>query len=148
MQIQLALPFLMIIVSLLTVRLISFKTSMTTGELRMIRYVPERLEIPERQPITVSKDLKSPVELVKAPQKGFPPAPLSAMAPRRVPELKVSMIVVSEKQRMAIVSGLVVKEGDGIDRMRVAKIERNRILLKDVDGKPAETRWIYLDGIK
>lgn len=158
MKIEIVLPFLMIIVSLLIVRLISFKTSMTPGELRMIGYVPEDIQIRERQPFMAGRELKSPFEIVKTPTLRYPSESLSALAPE-VPEgigspleLKVSMILVTEGRRMAIVNGLVVKEGDGIAGMRIEKIERSRILLKEFRpshiDKQEETRWVYLEEKK
>lgn len=160
MKIQMALPFLLIIISLFAAKIISFKPTLTPAEMRMLGFVPEKIDIREKEPFTVSRDLKSPFETAKAPP-GYPSVPLSAVAPQtpagakphlepaKPPsELRVSMILVTEGRRMAIVNGLVVKEGDGIATMRIAKIERNRILLKEVDGKPAETRWIYLEEKK
>jgi len=160
MKIQIALPFLFIMTSLLLPKLINFQPALTPNEMRLLKFVPEKIDIYERQPLTLSGDLKSPVEIVKAPAKGFPSIPLSAVAPQTPaeakphlePALKVSMIVLSEGRRMAIVNGLVIKEGDSVAGMRVTKIEKNRILLKEVkpspDDKPAETRWIYLEEKK
>ncbi|MEW6162906.1 MAG: hypothetical protein AB1606_06310 [Nitrospirota bacterium] len=151
--ILIVLPFLLIIVSLLTMKLINFKPALTPEEMRMAGFVPERIELPERGRITAVKDLRSPIEIVKAPPQGFPPVPLSAMAPQngeKPVELKVSMIVVSEGRRMAIMNGLVVNEGDSIGRIRITKIERNRILLTEHREQNAEQRirWVYLQGIK
>lgn len=159
MKIQMALPFLLIIVSLFTVKIISFNPTLTPGEMRMLKFVPEKIDIRERQPFTVSRDLRSPFEMAKAPPSGYPSVPLFAVAPQTPAEakphleaLKVSMIVLSEGRRMAIVNGLVIREGDSVAGMRVTKIEKNRILLKEVkpspDDKPAETRWIYLEEKK
>lgn len=158
MKIQIALPFLMIIVSLLTMRFISFKTPMTPGELRMIGYVPEEIEMQERQPFIVERELKSPFGIVKTPTVGYPSVSLSALAPevpeeiKPPPELKVSLILVTEGRRMAIMNGLVVKEGDSIAGMKIEKIEKNRILLKEFRpsriDKQEETRWVYLEEKK
>lgn len=148
MKIKIALPFLLIIISLAIVRLINFKPALTPEEMRILRFVPEKMDIEDRRPFEVDRDLGSPIEIVK--KKGFPPAPLSTVAPQ-VPaeaekplELKISMIVVSEGHRMAIVNGLVVKEGDGIGIARIARIEKNRILI----AERQKTRWIYMEGMK
>lgn len=165
MKIQMALPFLLIIVSLFAAKIISFKPTLTPAEMRMLGFVPEKIDIRGKEPFTVSRDLKSPFEMAKAPPAGYPSVPLSAVAPQtpagakphlepaKPPsELRVSMILVTEGRRMAIVNGLVIKEGDSVAGMRVTKIEKNRILLKEVkpspDDKPAETRWIYLEEKK
>ncbi|GAB4416304.1 MAG: hypothetical protein OHK0032_12370 [Thermodesulfovibrionales bacterium] len=147
MKIKIALPFLLIIISLAAVKLINFKPALTPEEIRILGFVPERMDIEERQPFEINKDIRSPIEIVK--KKEFPSTPLSAVAPQvsepeKPLELKISMIVVSEGRRMAIVNGLVVKEGDGISSAKVAKIEKNRILI----AERQKTRWIYMEGIK
>ncbi|HCC68605.1 MAG TPA: hypothetical protein DEP99_01825 [Nitrospiraceae bacterium] len=161
--ILIATPFLLIIISLLTMKLIDFKPPLTSEERRVAVFVSEKVELPERRQITAVKDLRSPIEIVKVapPLQDFPLVPLLTIAPpngerplelnaERPLELKVSMIVVGERRRMAIVNGLVVNEGDSIGRMRITKIERNRILLTGDREQNVEqrTRWVYLEGIK
>lgn len=148
MKIKIALPFLLIIVSLAAVRWINFKPALTPDEVRILGLTPERIDIEERLPFEVNRDLGSPIEIMK--KKEFPPMPLSAVAPRvsvepeKPLELKISMIVVLEGRRMAIVNGLVVREGDGIGSAKVTKIEKDRILI----AEKQKTRWIYMEGIK
>jgi len=148
MKIKIALPFLLIVVSLAAVRWVNFKPALTPAEARILGFSPERLDIEERPPFEVNRDLGSPIEITK--KREFPPTPLSAVAPRveavqeRPLELKVSMIVVGEGRRMAIVNGLVVREGDGIGPAKVAKIEKDRLLI----AERQKTRWIYMEGIK
>jgi len=52
----------------------------------------------------------------------------------------ISLIVVNGKRKMAIIRGVIVTEGDSIDGMRIAKIEPDRILLKN-----KTERWIFLE---
>ncbi len=154
MKIQIVLPFVAIIISLLTVKLINFKPA----EARAIGFVPERIDVHERQSFTLNRDIKSPIEIVKAPAKEFPATPLSALAPQmqgeavkaeKPVELKVSMIVVSEQRRLAIINGVVVKEGNVIHGLRISKIDSNRVLVTDsTAGAEHKTRWVYLEGVK
>jgi hypothetical protein len=151
LKIQIVLPFLLILISLSTMRLINFKPAITPSERQILEFIPEMLEIDERQPLIISEDLKSPIEIVKTPAKGFPSIPLSALVPEMEAEeesyrLNASMIVIS-KRKMAIMNGLVVKEGDSIGGMKILKIEKDRILLKDFSQKD-KVRWVYLEGIK
>lgn len=46
-------------------------------------------------------------------------------------DLEVSLVIVSGSSKMAIIQGVLVKEGDIIDDKKVVKIEPNRVLLKD-----------------
>lgn len=105
-------------------------------------FVPEAMiEIPERQTFIV-KNLKSPIEIVKA-TKVSPPT-LAIADVEKPLELKVSMIVIGEK-KMAIVNGIIVNEGASINGMKVVEIAKDRILLKGAKGGK---RWVYLEGIK
>ncbi|MFN3479874.1 MAG: hypothetical protein ACK415_05765 [Thermodesulfovibrionales bacterium] len=147
-KIKIALPFLLIIISLAAVKFINFKPALTSEEMKILGFVSDRMDIEERRPFEVDRDLGSPIEIAR--KKEFPSTALSTVAPQvsaeaeKPLELKISMIVVSEGRRMAIVNGLVVKEGDGVGIARIAKIEKNRILM----AERQRTRWIYMEGMK
>lgn len=153
MMIQIALPFFLIIMSLIISKFITFQPLLTTKEMGILNSVPDKINLNERQPLMLSEDLKSPMEMIKAPAKGFPSIPLSAIAPQtsaeveKPSEIKVSMIAVSEQKKIAIVSGIVTKEGDSISGMKVLRIEKDRILLKDI-RQNGGTKWAYLEKIK
>jgi hypothetical protein len=51
----------------------------------------------------------------------------------------VSLIVISGKEKMAIIDGRTVKEGDFVGGLKIARIESDRILLKD-----RSSRWLYI----
>ncbi len=153
MKMQIALPFFLIIVSLIISKLFTFQPLLTTNEMRLVNFVPEKINLYERQKLTIGEDLKSPMEMIKAPAKGFPSIPLSAVAPQtpvevqKPSEMKVSMIAVSEQKKIAIMSGIVINEGDSISGMKVLRIEKDRILLKDI-RQNGGTKWAYLEKIK
>lgn len=157
-KIQVALPFLLIVVSLFTLKIIKFKPVLTPAEMRMLNFVSEKIDVSERQPFTVYKDMRSPIGIVKLTPEGYPSIPLSKVAPQiqtegaPLSELKVSMIIFNKNTRMAIVNGTVVKEGDGIGSTKVIKIEKNRLLVETIapslGEKRKETRWVYLEGNK
>jgi len=66
-KIQIALPFLLIIVSLFTVKLLVFRPALTPEETQMLGFVPEKIVIQERPPFMAIRNLRSPIEIVKAP---------------------------------------------------------------------------------
>ena len=51
----------------------------------------------------------------------------------------VSLIVISGKNKMAMIEGAPVKEGEYYDDKRIVKIEPDRVLLKNVKSK-----WVYI----
>ena len=71
----------------------------------------------------------------------FPTVALDTLAPQA--EGGLSLIVIIGKSRMAIIKGVVVKEGDSIDGVKIARIETDRVLLKD-----KTTQWLYMEKIK
>lgn len=66
-----------------------------------------------------------------------------AVAP--VPERKVSLdsILYSKDRRIAVIEGEALREGQGIDRIRVIRIYQNRVLVTD-NGRE---RVLYLERL-
>src|SRR3990172_8565513 len=54
---------------------------------------------------------------------------------------KISLILISDGLKMAIIDGTVVNEGDVINDCRIVKIEKDKILLKDQAGE----EWIKIE---
>ncbi len=151
-KLQIILPFLLIIAVLIISRFVSFQPSFSANEMKLINFTPEKINLSERQGYAISENFKSPIEAMKIPDKSFPTVPLSQIAPQKGDttvepfEIKVSMIVINEK-RLAIVNGIVIREGDSIGSLKVLKIEKDRILLKDIHQKVGN-RWAYLGEAK
>lgn len=154
MKIMLGLPVLFIIMSLLTIKIIRFNYSLSKTEARLLKFTPEKTGIDERPPFTFYTGLKSPIEIRKTPAKGFPSVPLSEVAPqvtekvREIPiESKVSMIVIAAGRRIAVINGMVVREGDPVGSLQVKRIEKDRILLSVYGEKDSGqgARWVYLE---
>jgi hypothetical protein len=70
----------------------------------------------------------------------YPPVALAELVPAEGSpgEGQVSLIVSGKTERLAIIKGMVLKEGDAFQGARVAKIEKDRVLLKN--GK--EEKWL------
>lgn len=158
MKIQIVMPFLLIFFSMISAGFISFKPSLSPAELRIAEFVPKTVELRERQPSEVS-GLKSLFEVVKQEPKGILSAPLSTIAPQpskdkadigKPVELKASMIVVTESRRLAIVNNQVVRENDIIERIKIERIEKDRIMITEhmENDKAQGKRWIYLEDVR
>lgn len=153
-KILIALPFLLIIASLLISLLITIPQPHTASEMKLLSFVPENVNLYERHVSIINKDLKSPINAIKAPAKDFPSIPLSDIAPQGALsastgepfDIKISMIVINER-KIAIANGIVIREGDSISGMKVLKIERDRVLLKDIHQKGRD-KWAYLEEAK
>jgi len=51
------------------------------------------------------------------------------------------MILVNRNKKIAIIDGRLVKEGDVIDQNRIARIEKDKVLLKNNEGE----KWLKLE---
>jgi hypothetical protein len=82
-------------------------------------------------------DLKNPVD---TGANEYPPVALTELAPAQgsPTESTVSLIVLGKAAKLAVIKGVVVKEGDAFQGDRVARIEKDRVLLKN--GK--EEKWL------
>ena len=140
------LPVL-VILSLLVVSQVTFGVALSPQEQALLDFRSESIpRMVQRNPPALAR-VASPIPLVMASEKDYPQELLGDIAPAKggnpteERQLAVSLIVVGRGKKLAIISGVVTKEGDVIDQQRVVRIERDRVLLKDKEGE----RWLRLD---
>jgi len=111
-------------------------------EQKVFNFSYERIpNISERQPLSVSS-IKTPIDLRRGGEQGFPKTALAEMVPPpETAEKRVSFILVNQKKRLAIIDGKFVHEGDVIDNHKIAKIEKDKVLLKGKEGE----KWLKMD---
>lgn len=141
---QIILPLFLIAAALLAAKMVNFKLVLKPSEARVAGFSYELPELPERKHIEVSS-LASLTDSMKLETKDFPPEPLSKMVPQKPQQAvsRVSMIILSKGHRMAVVNGIVFREGDLINNMTLAKIEKHRVLLSDPATKV--NTWVNLE---
>lgn len=73
-------------------------------------------------------------------KKDYPPVALAELAPPQESPAEdgVSLIVLGEATKLAVVKGTVVREGDLLQGSRVARIQKDGVLLRN--GK--EEKWL------
>ena len=141
-KIAIVFPVILIIILVLIAKSIHFKGKFSEIEMQTLKFTPSDIMLKQRERAQVSEDLKSPIDFTHAGSQGlFPTVALDTLAPQA--EGGLSFVVISGKGRMAIIKGVVVKEGDSIDGVKIAKIETDRVLLKD-----KTTQWLYMEKIK
>lgn len=132
-------------------RLVHIKPGLSPQERQLAQYEYKKIEVNERRPATVS-GLKNPmlgVVAAGASGKGYPAESLTQLAPPGTPEKdtagenvpKVSMVVIKDRSRMAIINGEVVREGDRTKRGKVLRITRNGVLIKNGEGE----QWLRIE---
>lgn len=157
-KIKIAAPFFLGIVALFVVKMIDMKLSLTSSEMRIIDYAQEEVPLKKKSAsqVVISSNLKSPIEISTKSLGDYPPVPLSHVAPQHgqpegvSPEIKVSMIIISGKSRMAIVNGEVVGEETVIGKKIVKKIEKDRVLIAGHGLKDDNfsSTWFMLEEAK
>jgi hypothetical protein len=130
---------------------IDIKPSLTLQEKRFTRFSYEKMEIAMKKPIAVSS-VKNPLESIGGQEKDYPSEALADIIPPdkaggaeqekgKGKGQKLSLILIKDRTKLAIVNGVVVKEGDLTNMGRVKKINKDGILLKDDQGE----KWLKIE---
>jgi hypothetical protein len=135
-----AIP-VMAILTIFTISKASFDLSLSPIERKIFYFnygnVPK---IAERSMIQTGS-IKSPIALSKTSAK-FPGTPLSEISPASPQTGKrVSMILVNKNKKIAVIDGKMLNEGDFVDKHRIARIEKDKVLLKNKEGE----KWLKLE---
>jgi len=122
---------------------ISFDLSLSPTERKLFNFNYENIPKIVEKTSVLTGGLKSPIVVSKYPSRTeFPEAPLSELSlPVPSKDRRVSLILINKQKQMAIIDGKFLNTGDVIDNYRVAKIEKNRVLLKNKEGE----RWLILE---
>lgn len=135
-----AVPYALVVAALAASSLFDFETELKPDQARLYAFHAEETNVPEARRLRAGGKVNSPLRITSerpVPEKD------SATARHRRTRARLTMIVVSEKQRLAVVDGRVVTTGDTLDGMTIGKIEEDRVLL--VGGAPV---WMYLEEEK
>lgn len=91
----------------------------------------EQLKLAHREPANVV-GIKNPVSHNPGSPLSYPPTPLAEVV-QKVEERRerVSLILIQEHGKLAIVDGIMVHEGERIGNEKVIRIEKNRVLLRN-----------------
>ncbi|MFN3532394.1 MAG: hypothetical protein ACK41Q_07770 [Candidatus Brocadia sp.] len=137
----LALPFVVIFFSIIISSLMKFKPVLSPIERKLSRFTYEKLQLFDNQQLQATK-LKSPVKMPDPSQKDILRVPISgAVLHNEIDAKRISLILISDGLKIAIIDGTVVNEGDVINDCRIVKIEKDKILLKDRAGE----EWIKIE---
>ncbi len=106
---------------------IFYRLSSAPEELRIAEH-PFRFEVPEIKKPLIPENLNAPFRIaVRHAPQGIHQKILSL--PEKKPE--ITLVVVSEHFRLAIIDGLVLKEGDTIQSGRIIRIRDDAVVISD-----------------
>ena len=132
---------LIVILLLAALSKVKFGFALSPMERDILLFSYNKVKITERKPSMVT-NLISPIEVATAPKSGYPKVPLSELAPgQKEMEQRVSLILIKEGKKIAVINNLVVKEGDTINLGRVARIDRGGVLIRNKEGE----QWLKID---
>lgn len=137
-----AATVVVIVVIIFGMSILEIKPSLLPYERQLVQFNYEKVGIVERTPAVVN-GISSPFSGTEAAQKDFPPIALAELTPPgegKGEGQRISMVLIKDRMKMAIVDGVVVKEGDKFKNGMVKKIEKNAILLRDNEGE----RWLTI----
>ena len=130
---------------------IDIKPLLAPQEKRFARFSYEKVNIAERKPAALV-NIKSPLEVVEGRTKDFPSEALADIVPvvrdekikaekEKNTTQKLSLILIKDRAKLAIVNGAVVREGDMTKSGKVHKITKEGIILKNSEGE----KWLKIE---
>lgn len=152
----LALPLAGALIPLCLWQYITVPPSLTPGEKDLLACTPVKAELLRTVTQTVS-GVACPIPRTPPPSAvgkspaAYPPVPLNALVPRGgggavnvplpEPVHHLSLVLLDEGRKLAIVNGRVLREGETVGAYRVSRIEKNRVKLKGLKGE----LWVNLE---
>ncbi len=138
-EIFLALPLVLIIVFVVAAYQVPLKGALSGFEIEMLTFTPSDLKVRIKQITHKIRELDGYFDFDSAVAYNAAADEDDLVKKNGYNDTGLSLIVISGKKKMAIMNGKLVKEGDSINGMKVARIEEEKILLKN-----KSSQWIYL----
>ena len=150
LKIMLALPFFLILVSLGGAKMVNFESRLTAEESELLAFEPEEEKLLRTRTGNEAagryQSVESPIKLLKKKAAGIKREGVGtekaklASKKKEKPSYHLSMIIISEKRKVAVINDRLVNEYDLMGNVRIARIDKDRVLLKQ--NKSAW--WEYL----
>jgi hypothetical protein len=134
-----ALPLVLIIVFVVAAYQIPLKGALSEFEIEMLTFTPSDLKVRIKQITHKIGDLDGYFDFESIVAGNATENEDDLVKENGYNDTGLSLIVISGKKKMAIMNGKLVKEGDSINGMKIARIEEKKILLKN-----KSSQWIYL----
>jgi len=132
----LLLPPILFVLCVIAAGSLPFDQSLSESESQILDFISSDLKIIEQQKSRIVKNIKGPFDFAK--HSG--PVQNVKVSKLDYNERSLSLTVITDNARMAVINGEPVKEGDIVDGMKIKKIEPERVLVKNKTAK-----WLYLE---
>jgi len=135
----LLLPPVLIILCILAANSLPFDQSFSESESQFLDFISSDLKISKQKIVKIAGNIKGPFDFTRSSAQ----IPDDKVAEIDYNEHSLSLTVVTDDARMAIINGELVTEGDTLPGMKILRIEAERVL---TNNKTAE--WLYLEKTK
>jgi hypothetical protein len=132
-----AVPPALLIVLLIAAFSIPVEMTLSNIEQKILDFWSLDLSIEEQQVMQIRENLPSPITFERAAPKGSMKQNSKVATLDEFKSKDISLIVISDTRKMAMIRGVPVKEGDFIDDNKVERIEPDRVLIKN-----NTSRWV------
>jgi hypothetical protein len=133
------LPLVLIIAFVVAAYQIPLKGALSGFETEMLTFTPSDLKVRIKQITHKIRELDGHFDFESIVADDATKNEDDLVKENGYNDTGLSLIVISGKKKMAIMNGKLVKEGDSINGMKIARIEEKKILLKN-----KSSQWIYL----
>ncbi|KPK36892.1 MAG: hypothetical protein AMK70_00720 [Nitrospira bacterium SG8_35_1] len=137
-QVLLALPLALIVLLLFVADSIPFGRSISYAERGILDFRETGIELKEKRPVMSSRHVRGPFDFSIRDSTDEGPEEDDLDSRMDYNDMSLSLIVVTGQEKMAIIGGMLVREGDFIDDVKIERIEKNRVLIRDKTSK-----WLY-----
>lgn len=135
-KILLLLPPVLILLCIFIANSIPFDQSFSESESRIRDFISSDLKISDIKKTGIAGHIKGPFDFTRS----IATIPNDKVSNLDYNDSSLSLTVISDNARMAIINGELVKEGDLLDGMKIQKIEPERVLINNKTAK-----WLYLE---
>jgi len=137
---------------------IDLKPSLSEQEKKFSHFHQEKTQVTDRKPLLLS-GLRNPMQVKDAEDRDYPPQSLADLAPtdnsktaakdggkegdqeKKKKKQGVSLILINDHSKIAVIDGVVVKEGDTTKDGRIKMIRKDGILVRNSEGE----KWLRIE---
>ncbi len=142
-KLLISLPVVLIVILAVSADYIPLIQELSVVEQQILEFSPDKLKINEKPQIHISRNLHNPMDFRSVPAEQQAKLGDDLVQRFDYNDKSLSLVVISDRNKMAVINGRLLKEGETVDGTKIAKIEPGRVLLKN-----KTTQWLYVEEVK
>ncbi len=142
-RLLISLPIVLLVLLAISADYIPLIQELSVVEQQILEFTPDQLKINEKQKVPISRNLHSPIDFKSVPAEQQAKLGDDLVQQFDYNDKSLSLVVISDKKKMAVINGRLFKEGETVDGTKIAKIEPGRVLLKN-----KTSQWLHVEEVK